>query len=368
MSLLWADDFSTYGVGGQAYMLDGLYAELGTGAAGTATITDDPDVNAPASSVAFRTVVDSANADGYSGAAFFRKVYPAAKTTIGGSRRLYMPSLPNTTRAAVIYLCDAANAVNVSLAVTTTGAIAAYRGDVGTTGTLLGTSTVALTAAAWHHVEFKVLASQTVGTIDVYVNGASVLALTGLDTVSGSNVEFSQVSTGAYDDTTSGTGNFTCYWKDQVDWDTAGTVNNDVMGTCYVGRFTVNSDASFNWTASTGATGYNLIDETGPSDADYISADATPPAASTFGLENLPAEVTSVRGIVLLGRMKKSDGGDCNVQMSLVDAGTPTNGADRAITTAYTYWKDILETNTGTGVAFTPTEFNSATFKINRTL
>jgi hypothetical protein len=70
----------------------------------------------------------------------------------------------------------------------------------------------------------------------------------------------------------------------------------------------------------------------------------------------------------MLGRMKKSDGGDCNVQMSLVNGGTPTNGVDRGITTAYTYWADVAETNTLTGLPFTPSEFNATTFKINRTL
>jgi len=368
MSLLWADDFSTYGVGGQAYMLDGLYAELRvSGSNSTLTIVDDPDTNAAASSVAVKSVHDAAATAGYaSGGTYVRKVFPAAKTTIGGSIRLYMPSLPSSAlHAATIHFCDSDNVPNVTLKVTTTGAIEAYRGDA--SGTSLGASTVALTADAWHHIEWKILASQTVGTIDIYVNGTSVLALTGLDTVATSIASFSQMAFGGWDNAGS-LGNFTSYWKDLVIWDTSGSVNNDVMGTCYLGRFTVSSDASFNWTASTGSAGYSLLDETGPNDADYISADATPPAASTFGLENLPAEVTSVRGIILLGRMKKSDGGDCNVQMSVVSNAVATNGSDRAITTAYTYWADVLETNTDTGVAFTPVEFNAATFKINRTL
>ena len=364
MSLLWADDFSTYGVGGQAYMLNGVYAEMLGSGLNTITLAADPDPNSAGNPVV-RTY-NNYTGGGYGADPHVRKVFASAKTTIGGSIRMWMTQLPAfSNMAPFITFCDSGNLTQVTLIVTTTGAIAAYRG-YGVGGTLLGTSTSALTADAWHHLEWKIVASQTVGTIDIYVNGTSILSLTGLDTIAQTEVSYSQMSFGNVTYHTDG--EFYTYWRDLILWDASGTVNNDIMGTCYVGRFTVNSDSSFNWTASTGATGYNLIDEAGPSDADYISADATPPAASTFGLENLPADVTSIRGIILLGRLKKSDGGDCTVQMSVVDAGTPTNGADRAITTAYTYWADVLETNTRTAAAFTPTEFNSATFKINRTL
>ena len=125
---------------------------------------------------------------------------------------------------------------------------------------------------------------------------------------------------------------------------------------------------SFNWTASTGSTGFNLIDEAGPDDADYVQAANPPPAASTFTLSDLPADVTSVRGLISLVRAKKTDGGDGNLQVSLQSNSVDDLGADRPITTADTYWWDVSELSPDTGVAWTPAEVDAAKIKIDRTL
>ena len=84
--------------------------------------------------------------------------------------------------------------------------------------------------------------------------------------------------------------------------------------------------------------------------------------------ENLPPDITSVRGLMTLVRASNSDGGDGKLQTSLVSAGDLANGADRQITTAETYWYDISELNPDTGVAWTPANTDSANIRFNRTL
>jgi hypothetical protein len=360
--LLFADNFEQYGINSGAtmidYMQDGVWTQVQDGT-GTLAITDDPDPTADAASVAVRFPTgNGGNTDR------LRYAFPGGgKTTIGWSFRVYPAGLTSADGAGLNWdLRDVANAAQIRFYIQTTGGIAVYRG-----ATLLGaTSGPAVTANTWSHIECKVFISDTVGTVEIRVNGTQVLSLTGIDTKNTANTTYDQIefylpqiplTTGGY-----------TFFKDFVLWDTSGTRNNNFMGPCFLGRYTTSADVSFNWTPSTGTTGYNLLDETGPNDADYISAAWPAPAASTFDMPNLPADVTSVRGIVLFGRMKKSDGGDCNVQMSLVEGGTPTNGTDRAITTAETYWYDVLELNTRTGNPFTPTEFNNSTFKVNRTL
>lgn len=106
----------------------------------------------------------------------------------------------------------------------------------------------------------------------------------------------------------------------------------------------------------------------GPQDLSYMSADDTPPAAMEFGFTDLPPDVTSVRGLVVVGRMKKIDGGDGNVQMSLISNGSAFDGADRPLTTTDTYWYDISQLDPDTGLPWSPLAVNNMTGRINRTV
>lgn len=367
MSLLWADDFSTYGSGGQAYMLNGPYAEL-SGFVSTPTLVADPDPSGSGAPVIRAGSSKNTTPTNYADMNTVRKALPADKSTLGGFVRLWMATLPtNNGSAPFLRFASSANTSNVLITVSTIGELIAYRGDMPSSvgRTLLGSSTGVLVANAWNHIEWKIVFHASAGSIEIRVNGVVALSLTSQNTlVNGTGASNINLGCGNY---VNGIDWPTTYFRDFVLWDTSGSYNNDFFGPCQVLRRTVNSDISFNWTPSTGTTGYTLIDEVGPNDADYISADVTQTTQSEFGIENLAADVTSVRGFLLIGRMKASDGGDCKVQMGVKSNGDQGLGTDRQITTAYTYWWDVVETSPDTGVPFTPTEFNAATFTIDRT-
>ena len=67
-------------------------------------------------------------------------------------------------------------------------------------------------------------------------------------------------------------------------------------------------------------------------------------------------------------RARKIDGGDANLQTSLISGGDVDPSADRPITTTFTYWYDISETDPDTGNAWTPASFDAANVEIDRTL
>lgn len=356
MSLEWCDDFGSYG-STESFMLDGLYSE-----ASLVQLVTDPDPSGSGAIVSF-----------FPPEAILRwALDTGAITTVGAAARFYVPSLPNTGARRINLFClkDVGNSHQVTITLNTTGSITAYRGDnsdATVPGTALGSTTgPVLSAAGWHHVEVKALASQTVGTVEVRVNGTAVLTLTGLDTCATANVEFSQI---AIESNSTGGSATDFYIKDLVIWNLNGSVNNTFFGTVFVTPITPTSDTSLNWTPSTGSTGFNLIDETPPNDdTDYISAADPPPAAAQFGMSNLPADVTSVRALMTMVRARKTDGGDGNLQVSLISNGATGNGANRAITSAYTYWYDIFETDPATASTWTPTAVDAVTLKINRTL
>lgn len=370
MALIWADDFRSYGTGSNSrvVMKDGLYAQtendLNT-QAGQITVVDDPDVSADASSVALRF---SNNVSGL-GDNIVRWVNPSgALTTIGVAFRLWPVTLPtDDEKAFALHFRNSSNADNCLLELMTTGQLRIRRGGEG--GTVLGTSSIpVVTAASWSHIEIKVTFSDTVGTTEVRVNGVEVsgLSLTGIDNVNTAEQSCSQI---AFVQRASGSSAKQEYnIKDFIVWDTTGSQNNDFFGTVQVLRLAPTADSSFNWAPSTGSTGWDLIDETGPSDADFISAADPPPAASSFEFENLPEDITSVRGLITLVRARKSDGGDGNLQVSLTSGGVDDAGADRPITTAYAYWWDVSELDPNTASAWTKSSVDAATIKVNRTL
>jgi hypothetical protein len=158
--------------------------------------------------------------------------------------------------------------------------------------------------------------------------------------------------------------------KDYVVWDGSGTSNNDFLGSVIVYELFTSADDAFpaGW-SSTGADGYSVLDNNPPDDGvSYITADDTPPSAAEFSLTNLPADITSVKGLVTRVRAAKSDGGDGQLQVSLISGASTDAGSDRPITVAQTYWSDVSELDPATTVAWTPSGVNAAVLKIERTL
>jgi len=358
MAILHADNFSIYGTD-TSFMTDGVYSEI-SGLDGT-TVFLSPDPDGVSSGYTLHTKGGSFGA---------RLALPSSVTTLGLAGRLYMPALPFVDGFVLggygpgYAFRDALNNVIMYLYVTTTGAIQVKLAN----GTLLGGTTGPVVAAgSWYHVEAKVSISATVGTVEVRVEGDTVISETSLNT---GTSPIAQVSVGAKDYGSSVV--MECYWKDFVVWDTSGTLNTDFLGSVFVTTLSPTGDTSLNWTPSTGTTGYQILDNIPPVDSQYISAADSPiPAAYQGSLSNLPSTVTSVKALLTYVRAGKSDGGDGSLQVSLVSdpSGTPAtvDGADRPITTSQSYWKDVFEADPKTSTYWLPSAANDADIKINRT-
>jgi hypothetical protein len=363
------DNFEIYG-GNAGYMLDGVFAQR------NATMLLNPDPTGTGEYVAAFT--SSLNA------CCLRYVYrQGAVTTPGFAGRFYLSSLPQGYVASFLQLRDAGNAAQLTFSITTTGQIQVRRGFEpnafgGGGGAVIATSALpVVTAHAWHHVEVMATIHDTAGAIEVRVNAVPVdgLVLTDLDTKATATAGCSQIvhSNGQVFGATfdsSGATSIDCptlYMKDYIVYSDAGDTINDFLGTVIVLGLRPDSDVSSGWTPSSGSDQYALIDEAPPNDAGYISAGSPPPAAAILGFENLPDDVTSVRALMTMVRARKVDGGDGNLQVSLISNGDTGDGADRPITTAQTYWRDNFERDPDTAAAWTPAGVDAARLKLNRT-
>ena len=362
--LLWCDGFDHYGVD-ENNMLDGPYAQVHSASWDLSTAH-------PRTGTHHMRWTSNGN-----DAVVMRRVFGSALTTVGVGMAMYLPNLPITNgRWTICSLRDAANATQVTFYIQTTGAIAVYLGK--STGTLLATSTVLVTAAAWNHFEIKTTianAGSPGGAVEVRLNNVTVIDISGVDTQSTALAETSQMIWGKQSGDSGEPGVTLIDIDDVFAWDTAGSYNNDFIGDHQVLTLWPDGDtAATDWTRNTGSTDFSAIDEAAPDDdTTYVEATASS-QISEYGLDDLPSTVSAIAAVQLNGRMKKTDAGGAMVQQGLLssDVGSPAapaefSGSDRNITTTYTYWPDISEQDPATGAAWTRTAFNAALYKIERT-
>lgn len=353
--LLWADNFAHYGKD-PSFMLDGLYASVSN-----AFLVNDP------ATPFTDTVITLAPTAGST--ALLRKVLPAAYATVGVSVRVYFPNLPtidgglngNAGNLPVVFTDNANNricAINVS----TTGSIRLYSAN----GVLLAeTDGPAITAKGWWHLEVK-MSQGAAGA------AAFELRVEGVTKISSTTLNFGNLNNCAQiwtANAATANGSFGgMLVKDLIIWNTAGAYNNNFLGSCSVFSIVPTSDAALNWGLTGGPNGYSILDNAPPDNAAFISAPFPLPAAYVAGMSDLPPDVTTVKGVITLVRAAKSDGGDGSLQVSVVSAGIPGNGANRPITVAQTYWFDVFEMDPNTLAPWLPSAINAVQLKINRTV
>lgn len=358
MATQWMDNFTIYGTDGGrvARMLNGVYAQ-----AVSCDLIADPDPSAGGSYVL---------SVGNGSFGVCRKVLTAAQTTVGVAQRYWLASLPASAgiKPTFVQFADVNNVSHLYASVNPSGVIEVYRTDSGGDVLVATSGTPVIIANAWRHIETKVFFDAAAGSVQIKLEGVTVINQAGIRTT-----------------TNSGGAIATCqnvllrncfnlpavntYYKDFIVWDGSGAVNNDFFGSCQVYRLDPNADISLNWTPSSGTTGFNLINELSPDDdVNYISAPTPAPAAYVCSLTDLPASVTSVKAVMPIHRSRKTDGGDGQIQTGLKSAAATGLGADRTITTAYTYWFDMFERDPNGNIAWTRVSVNAMNLQLNRTV
>lgn len=358
MALLWCDGFDHYGV--ISNLTEGVYAEVNS----VTLMTANPRTGTH--HLRFGSSLTTSSS-------IVRRVLGGAKTTVGIAGAFYFLTLPALNgRQKVFDFRDAANAIQVSIVVQSTGTISAYRGN-GVSGTLLGTSaSPVVTAETYQHIEAMVFFSQTVGTIEVRVNGVTVLSLSGIDTVNSALVECSQVSiAGVSGNSPSDGGGVQTDLEDIFCYDDTSSFNNTFIGDRRVLTLFPNANtAQADWTAVGAATGYECIDEATPDgDTTYITASppGSPGAISEFGIQNLPAGVSAISAVVVVEMARKTEAGPANTQWSVISGASETAGVDKPMTEIYTYRQDVFQTDPASAAPFTPSEVDALLIKVERT-
>ncbi|MCK9557027.1 MAG: hypothetical protein M0R50_03170 [Candidatus Cloacimonetes bacterium] len=242
---------------------------------------------------------------------------------------------------------DATNGISVTFNSSSPSTIVVRLGS-----TILSTySGFTFLLGAWYYLEIKTLCDSTNGTVEVRVNDATVISLTGINTKAGYNNYHNFVRFTLNNDSSS---NIWQYLDDIYICDGSGAAQNNFLGACkIVGIFPTADTATTQWTTSTGTTHYNLVNEN-PFDSGttYVSANTQ----NMMDLYTYSSSVGSgtIVGIQTTAIAALTSGSSIILKQPIVSGGVTELGPDSTITSAsYLDYHHISTTNPATNTAWT---------------
>ena len=265
--------------------------------------------------------------------------------------RLRLGVLPSSTLELLNF--DEATAgsfgQHVTLTVTTAGLIQVRRGD--NNGTILGTTTTALSASTWTYIEIKVTIDNTAGVVELRFNGSGTpdLNLTSQDTQNGG---------AAYADAIRIHGS-----NINVDWDDMYIDTANFQGDCYVATLSPDgAGASTQFTPSTGSNWQNVDELPADGDTTY-NASSTAAHKDRFTHSNLPANADTVAGVQVSSRARKTDAGTRELRNVAYDGTTEGDGTlSHALALTYAWYQTMFEDHPTSAAAWSVSEVNSGEF------
>lgn len=238
------------------------------------------------------------------------------------------------------------------------GTISAYKGD----GTLLGTTGAALTQGAFHYLEFKVVISDTVGTVDVRIDNVSALSLTGQDTRNGGTADaWNAVGLGPAGIASGAAAGLV--FDDLYIADGAGSTWNDFMGDMRIDCSYPNADGTnSDFAPSTGTDDYAVVDEAlANGDTDHLSS-STVDHKTTLNFPDAPVPGADILGIQVVCQARKSDAGSAGHRALARISGTDYESAEVGLAASFLMIMSQFAVNPATSAAWTDAVFNGAEF------
>lgn len=252
---------------------------------------------------------------------------------------------------------DAGATQHLNIRVEANGAITVKRGT--SSGTTIGTVAAgAIPLDAWSYIEMKALLSDTVGTVEVRLNGnpTPVLALTAQDTKNaGTLTTFDSVTV-----VSGGSGSPVIRVDDVYICNGAGSVNNDFLGDTEIVCLLPNGDgATVNGTPSTGSSHFALVDELTPNGITDYNTLVTDGDLDLYDFEDLTNTGGTIRGIQTIPNVAKVGTDATFIQDTLRISGVNYSAASVAVSTTFLYYPRIREISPATSAAFTAAIINA---------
>lgn len=339
----------------------GDLAEIGTTVTGTngtiAIVTATP---APRSGTYCLKVSTTASS---LGATNQKITFAASKTDVWVRFGFYAHPLTSTQEFAFAGFQDSLAAPQTCLTYNVSDNLIRARQAIGTSGTLLGTSSLTMSVDAWHLIEWRVqISSTTAGIIEVWLDGGRVINFSGDNTAGATQANVQSFLIGQTSGVAANTAAGVYYaFDDLAINDTAGATNS---GQVYDGKIYLlkPNGAGSNTSQTRGGTdsgaNWSQVDELPPSMTDYVYS-ATAATRDTYALENVPAGSWTVNCCEVLAYAQNSDAGAGSLGLTVKSGATTNEGGAQALGTAAQYFRQLYETDPATSAAWTVSAVNA---------
>lgn len=263
-----------------------------------------------------------------------------AYSTIRFSIGLYCTAPPGT--AAIFKLYDS-----------TTQQVAIFYAADGTVTVTGSSQSFYMAPGMWHTLEGEVTINNTTGSWIVRLDGVEKINQTGIDTQSSGAAQATVVQLGA-----SAQNWYGPYYRHLALWTTSGVEPTGWMGDIKIDWRQPNAaGSSAQFTPSAGAN-YTCVDESPPSDSDYIE-DSTVGHKDFYTIPSLSIATGQVFAVIRVSRARKTDAGTGSIRQNVKASGTEGNGGDIALTTNDVYYRTAFPTNPNTAAAWAIAEVNA---------
>lgn len=221
-----------------------------------------------------------------------------------------------------------------------------------------------LTQGAWHQFVAKVFISDTVGTIEVRMDGIAtpIINLTGLDTRNGGAGNISRIAVGE----TINVANIsplatTTRIMDLAVWDNDGNSPSGWVGDVRVDDYTPSGDGSSTQWTPLSSTNYSQVDEAAADyDTTYVYT-STNAQIDLYAMNNMTHNPPNIYSVSPNAVAKKIDAGTAQLKLKMVNGATTSTGAAETLTMG-TYIRYIMHfgANPDTATAWTVADVDAA--------
>lgn len=225
---------------------------------------------------------------------------------------------------------------------------------------LLGNIYNAFRPNRWTYVEIRVKVSNTVGEVEVKLNGVQKLNVSGVDTKDGSGADQITHINLAGADGSADTADYNYLWDDVYIVNKDGTSNNDFLGPHKVESIFPDAEGdNIDFTPSTGTDNSALIDENPRNDDTDYNESGTTGHYDLLTAGNLSTITGNIKGIQLNNDARVTDASPVDLINKVKSTVEDEAAAQQVSDTSYVTFFDIWEEDPNTSAAWTVSNVNA---------
>ena len=273
-------------------------------------------------------------------------VLDSPKTTLFTGIAFYLTNVANYGGNPIFWFTNTDGQTQLQIKISTAGVIYAY------TNSNLGSASKTVTSNRWYYLSVGVTFSDTTGAVQIYLDGEEILNLTNVDTQANGNLECQTIkfeSPSRYG-----------YLDDFYVADDSGTVNNTIIPEVKVISLAPNADTTQkDFLPSTGTDNYAMIDEASQDgDSSYVYSSYTGDE-DLYEFEDLPADVSSVKGIKTMAKARKTDADIVQSEFVINSNSIENTSNSFNQSTTYVVQSSIFNLDPNGDIEWTPSSVNS---------